>query len=76
LASLYFPEWLMLSSPNACLIIARVSVALFPRLAQKLKLFLCQIHRKIASWLQIRGRKISARPPSCVKFCALTPKIC
>jgi hypothetical protein len=26
--------------------------------------------------LQIKGRKKSARPPSCVKFCTLTPKIC
>jgi hypothetical protein len=35
---------LMLSSQNACLIIARVSVALFPRFVQNLMLFLCQIH--------------------------------
>jgi hypothetical protein len=28
-----FHVWLMLSSTNACLIIARVSVALFPRFA-------------------------------------------
>jgi hypothetical protein len=26
--------------------------------------------------LQIKGRKTSARPPSCVKYCILTPKIC
>jgi hypothetical protein len=39
----------MLSSLNACLIIARVSVALFPRFSQNLMLFLCRIHRKIAS---------------------------
>jgi hypothetical protein len=26
--------------------------------------------------LQIRGLKNSARPPSCVKFCTLSPKIC
>jgi hypothetical protein len=26
--------------------------------------------------LEIKGRKKSARPPSCVKFCTLTPKIC
>jgi hypothetical protein len=38
---------LMLSSPNACLIIASVSVALSPRFAQNLTLFLCWIHREI-----------------------------
>jgi hypothetical protein len=63
---------LMLPSPNACLI----SVALFPRFAQHLMLFLCRIHREIASRLQIKGRKKSARPPSCVKYCTLTSKIC
>jgi hypothetical protein len=26
--------------------------------------------------LQIKGHKKSARPPSCMKFCTLTPKIC
>jgi hypothetical protein len=26
--------------------------------------------------LQMKGRKKSARPPSCVKFCTLAPKIC
>jgi hypothetical protein len=26
--------------------------------------------------LQIKGRKNSSRPPNCVKFCTLTPKIC
>jgi hypothetical protein len=40
---------LMLSYLNACLITVRVSVALFPRSAQNLMLFLCQIHRVIAS---------------------------
>jgi hypothetical protein len=35
---------LMLSSPKACLIIARVSVALFSRFLQDLMLFLCRIH--------------------------------
>jgi hypothetical protein len=40
---------LTLSSPNACVIIAKVSVALFPRFAQNLMPFLCRIHREIAS---------------------------
>jgi hypothetical protein len=40
---------LMLSSPNACLIISRVSVPHFPRYVQKLMLFLCWIHPEIAS---------------------------
>jgi hypothetical protein len=26
--------------------------------------------------LQIKGRKMSVRPPNCVKLCALTPNIC
>jgi hypothetical protein len=39
----------VLSSPNACLIIARVSVALFTRFAQNLMLILCRIHREITS---------------------------
>jgi hypothetical protein len=37
---------LLLSYPNACLIIARVSVALFPRFSQNLMLFLCRIRVK------------------------------
>jgi hypothetical protein len=36
-----FRVLLMLSSPNVCLIIARVSIALFPRFAQNLMLFVC-----------------------------------
>jgi hypothetical protein len=40
---------LMLSSPNACLIFARVSVALFPRFARNLILFRCRINRDIGS---------------------------
>jgi hypothetical protein len=40
---------LILSSPKACLIIVRVSVALFPRFAQHLMLFLCRSHREIAT---------------------------
>jgi hypothetical protein len=39
----------MFCSPNAYLIIAKVSVAPFPRFAQNLMLFLCRIHREIAS---------------------------
>jgi hypothetical protein len=44
-----FHVWLMLSSLNAYLIIARVSVALFPRFAQNFMLFLCRIHHEISS---------------------------
>jgi hypothetical protein len=40
---------LMLSFPKTCLIIARVSVTLFPRFAQNLMLFLCWVHCEIAS---------------------------
>jgi hypothetical protein len=46
---LIFRVRLMLSSPNACLIVARISIALFLRFAQNLMLFLCRIHREIAS---------------------------
>jgi hypothetical protein len=35
--------------PNALIIIVRVSVAIFPRFAQNFILFLCRIHREIAS---------------------------
>jgi hypothetical protein len=63
LSSLFRSRWIltfcvrpMLSSPNACLIIGRVSVALFPRVAQNLMLFLCQIHREII-WGQIHDTK-------------------
>jgi hypothetical protein len=34
-----FRVWLVLSSPNACLIIGKVSVAIFPRFSQNLMLF-------------------------------------
>jgi hypothetical protein len=65
---------------NACLIFVRVSVALFPRFAQNIKQYLSQTHREIALGQmhdsQIKGHKKSARPPSNVKFCTLTPKIC
>jgi hypothetical protein len=46
--SLALRVWLMLPSPNACLIIARVSVQLFPRFAQNLMILLCGTHREIA----------------------------
>jgi hypothetical protein len=39
----------MLSSPKACVVIARVSVAIFPRFEQNLMLFPFRIHRQIAS---------------------------
>jgi hypothetical protein len=38
----------LLFDPNACLIIAWVSVALFLWFAQNLMLFLCWTHREIA----------------------------
>jgi hypothetical protein len=49
---------LTLSSPTACLIIARVSVSLFPKFAQSSVLLHCQILREIALG-QINCRKIS-----------------
>jgi hypothetical protein len=69
---------LMLSSQIACLILARVSVALFPRSAQSLMLIRSRIHHEIASG-QIHDSKQNdvknAYPPSCVKFCILIPKL-
>jgi hypothetical protein len=41
--------WLILSSLNVYLTIARVSVALFPRFSQNLTLFLCRILLEITS---------------------------
>jgi hypothetical protein len=56
--------WLVLSFPNACLIIVRVSFALFPRLAQNFMLLLCPIHRKIpSSQIHDSKSKKSACPP-------------
>jgi hypothetical protein len=40
---------IMPPSPNACLIIARVTVSLFPKFVQNLMLFLCRIRSVIAS---------------------------
>jgi hypothetical protein len=40
---------LMLPSTNACLIIARVQAAYFPRFAQSLMLLFCGIYREITS---------------------------
>jgi hypothetical protein len=75
-----FSVQLMLSSPNAYLTNARVSVTLFPSFPQNLMLFLCRIPCEIASG-QIRDSKIKeckklASPPSWVQFCTLIPKIC
>jgi hypothetical protein len=53
---LTFRVQLMISSPNACLIIARVSVALLPKFAHNFMLFLCRLHREIVSGL-IHGSK-------------------
>jgi hypothetical protein len=47
--NLTFYVRLMLSSPNACLIIARISVALFPKFERSLMLFLCVIRCETAS---------------------------
>jgi hypothetical protein len=65
----------MLSSLNTCLITARVSIALFPRFAQNLMHTHRRIHCETSAGLQIKYRKKSARPPRCVKYCTLTPKI-
>jgi hypothetical protein len=40
---------MLFEHPNACLIIARVSIARFSRSAQNLMLFLCKIHPQITS---------------------------
>jgi hypothetical protein len=71
--------WLMLSSLNACLIIARVS---FPIFAQNLMHTHCSSVGSIMKshqtryMTQTKGCKESACPNGCVKFCTLTPKVC
>jgi hypothetical protein len=69
---------LLLSSPNACLIIARVSVALFPRFAQNLTYTRRSCVRSIAKSHQARYTtpNKTTRLSSSVKFCTLTPKMC
>jgi hypothetical protein len=68
-----------LSSPNACLINVRDSVALFRRFAKKFDahwlLGPLRNRNRPDTRLKIKGRK-SPHPTSCVKFCTLTPKIC
>jgi hypothetical protein len=49
LVSLDFPCTAHTFFLNACLITAKVSVALVPRFERNLMLFLCRIHREIAS---------------------------
>jgi hypothetical protein len=46
---LTFRVQLLLSTSNSCLIIARISVAFFPRSAQNLMLFHCRIRREMVS---------------------------
>jgi hypothetical protein len=54
---------LMLSSPNACLIFARVSVAFSRKCLQNLMLFLCRIHCEIVSFIFFTARGLlSPRP--------------
>jgi hypothetical protein len=67
---------LMLCSSNACLIIARVSVSLLPRFAHDNAVPLSDpSQNRIRPDTRIQIKKL-ALPPSCVKFCTLTPKIC
>jgi hypothetical protein len=64
-----FRVLLMLSYRNACLIIARLSVLLFPGFEQTVTLFLCRFHRHINTsntGLQIKGHKHLHFPPSWV----------
>jgi hypothetical protein len=64
----------MLSSPNACLIIVRVSVAHFPICTQFVAVHLSDPSWnpiRPDTWVKINGHKKSALPPGCVKFCIL-----
>jgi hypothetical protein len=69
---------LMLSSLNAYIIIARLSEV--SEVCIKFDAVPLsdpsQNHIRSDTRLQIKGRKRSARPPNCMKFCTLTPKIC
>jgi hypothetical protein len=63
-----FSVRLMLFSPNACLVIVRVSVAHIRRLAQNLMHIWRRIHREIASRLRIKGRKYQYIHPAACHF--------
>jgi hypothetical protein len=70
---------LMLSSPNACIITPGSPSHFFWDLHE---IWFCPLSDpsrnsiRPDTRLQIEGRKSSTRPPSCVKFCTLIPKIC
>jgi hypothetical protein len=70
---------LILSSQNACQIIARVLAALFPIFAQYVMRFFRRFHRKIAQG-QIhdpnKGHKNQHSTTSCKKCGTLTRKVC
>jgi hypothetical protein len=65
---------------HACLIIARVSAALFTEISTKFEAvpFSDPSRNRIRpdTRLHMQDRKESARPTSCIKFCTRTPKIC
>jgi hypothetical protein len=60
------------SGQEGCTVIG-VLTKLFTDVDMLLLLTNCQ---KPHTQLQIKGRKKSTRPSSCMKFCTLTPKIC
>jgi hypothetical protein len=68
------------SAPNACLIITRAFVALFPRFSQNLMHTGCRIHREIASGqvYDSKGKHIKSQNvhPNARRFVQKTPKIC
>jgi hypothetical protein len=71
--------WLMLSSLNACLILARVPVPLVPRFAWNLMHTCCWIHREITSsqihnfkWMYIKYQHILPVALNCIH---LQPKM-
>jgi hypothetical protein len=70
---------LMFSSPNARIIIAIVSIAIFPWFAQKklCRFFVRSIVKSHHTRYQMKELKKKSTPPStCVKFCTVSPMIC
>jgi hypothetical protein len=59
--------------PERLLIIARISLALFFRDFHKIW---CTVTVPLSDMTPNKRTKKSAYPPSCVKFCTLTPKVC
>jgi hypothetical protein len=68
--------WLMLSSLKARLCLQHTLSEICTKFDACCLSDSSQSHIRPDTRFQIKGHKKSARPPNCVKFCTLTPKIC